>query len=69
MWLWFLCYLSQSARDTHLGYGVDALLDLCVGATLLGRVQREEFGEGFAHHGLVGVLKNGIVSEVCSPNQ
>ena len=45
---------------------MDPLLDLCVGAALLGRVQREEFGKGFAHHGLVGVVKNGIVLEVLS---
>ena len=45
----------QSARDTHLGHCVDPLLDLRVGAALLGRVQRQQLGEGLAHHGLVGV--------------
>ena len=44
-------------HETHLGHGVDPLLDLRVGAALLGRVQRQQLGEGLAHHGLVGVGK------------
>ena len=43
---------------------MDPLLDLRVGAALLGRVQRQQLGEGLAHHGLVGVWEKRQFYEV-----